>query len=77
MIILAYCNNTWINRYSAGHYVYLEGSIGMSGDKANLISPEMPPGQEACISFWYNMHGQNIGELSVLIKVHVQFSCIT
>ena len=52
--------------------MYLESSIGSSGDRANLLSPEISPAQESCLSFWYNMHdlhGQNMGTLSLLTKV--------
>ena len=47
----------------------MEGSLGSSGDRANLISPELLPAPEACFTFWYNMYGYNMGNLSLFTKV--------
>ena len=55
--------------FVVGHYIYMEGSLGSSGDRANLISPELLPAPEACFTFWYNMYGYNMGNLSLFTKV--------
>ncbi|WAR18860.1 MLRP1-like protein [Mya arenaria] len=51
-----------------GYYVYVETSFDKVGDKGHLISPQLPPSvQPACVAFWYNMHGAQIGSLKLEI----------
>ena len=54
-----------------GYYIYTEASSPRKiGDKARLISPQYLPksnGQE-CVTFWFHMHGANIGSLNVYIR---------
>ena len=56
-----------------GHYIYMEGSFGSAGDEARLISPELRSAPEACITFWYNMYGYEMGNLSLFLKVSKQY----
>ena len=51
----------------------MEGSFGSAGDRANLISPKLRPAPEACITFWYNMYGYEMGNLSLFSKVTTLF----
>ncbi|XP_052766854.1 MAM and LDL-receptor class A domain-containing protein 1-like [Mya arenaria] len=53
---------------SSGYYAYVETSFDKVGDKGHLISPQLPPSvQPACVAFWYNMHGAQIGSLKLEI----------
>ena len=38
-----------------------------AGDKADLYSLKFAPTQPKCVKFWFNMHGSNIGSLSVKV----------
>lgn len=58
---------------SGGSYIYLESSRPRKiGDKADLISPVLPPTSAAgsCFSFWYHMYGPSIGTLYVYATVY-------
>lgn len=53
---------------ASGQYIYLESSDGASGDKADLESPPLVQKTPMCLDFWYNMNGQGIATLYVLVK---------
>ena len=63
-----------ISHIFVGQYIYMEGSFGSAGDRAKLISPELRPAPEACMTFWYNMYGYEMGNLSLFSKVTTHFS---
>ncbi|XP_042866818.1 MAM and LDL-receptor class A domain-containing protein 1-like [Penaeus japonicus] len=51
-----------------GHYIYAYFDKD-SSEIARLISPDFDVGTSAaCLSFWYHMHGFEVGELSVKIQ---------
>jgi hypothetical protein len=52
-----------------GYYMYVESSYPRSkGHKAWLISKQLDTKTDGrCLTFWYHMYGQHIGELNVLI----------
>ena len=51
-----------------GHYVYIEANGHRQGAKARLIAPSYSGRSSTCFQFYYNMHGQQIGTLSVYKK---------
>ncbi|XP_021371354.1 MAM and LDL-receptor class A domain-containing protein 1-like [Mizuhopecten yessoensis] len=54
-----------------GHYMYIETSAPrLQGNIAWLVSETFPPTSASgrCISFWYNMYGQTIDTLTVLVR---------
>ncbi|KAG7165100.1 MAM and LDL-receptor class A domain-containing protein 2-like 1, partial [Homarus americanus] len=52
-----------------GHYIYV-GTTFKVERNATLISPPIDMGVNgACLSFWYHMHGFDIGMLQVLLQV--------
>ncbi|XP_030849640.1 MAM and LDL-receptor class A domain-containing protein 1-like [Strongylocentrotus purpuratus] len=51
---------------SSGHYVFIETSTLVAGDKAWLISEFSPP-SDGCFTFWYHMYGAGVGELNVYL----------
>lgn len=52
-----------------GHYIYIEASSRKRYDSAQIVSPSYSSPQGGCLSFWYNMHGSQIGTLNVNMKV--------
>ncbi|XP_064619815.1 MAM and LDL-receptor class A domain-containing protein 1-like isoform X2 [Lineus longissimus] len=52
----------------SGSYMYIEGTGTSPGVKAKLLSPEVPPGGERCLQFFYHMYGQHMGNLTVLLN---------
>ena len=41
----------------------------MPGDRAVLVSPVVPPSSlPRCLTFWYHMHGNGVGELEIQQK---------
>ncbi|XP_061175697.1 MAM and LDL-receptor class A domain-containing protein 1-like [Saccostrea echinata] len=52
----------------SGYYIFVETSGGRAGLKGSFQSPELPARQEACLHFWYNMNGVDMGSLDVLIE---------
>ncbi|XP_052272348.1 MAM and LDL-receptor class A domain-containing protein 1-like isoform X2 [Dreissena polymorpha] len=49
-----------------GHYSYIETSVGTQGDQSQLISPQLTATNDsACLTFWYHMHGLDIGSLKL------------
>ncbi|XP_078334103.1 MAM and LDL-receptor class A domain-containing protein 1-like [Crassostrea virginica] len=53
---------------ATGHYVYIEANGHRQGAKARLIAPSYSGRSSTCFQFYYNMHGQQIGTLSVYKK---------
>ncbi len=58
-----------------GHYLYLETSYPWrAGDKALVSTPVLPRHQNddslVCVSFAYDMFGENVGLLNVYVDVH-------
>lgn len=59
-------DHTFLNQ--EGHYIFVS-TIAQQNRSARLSSPILSSGEEAlCLSFWYHMHGTNIGRLQVLLK---------
>ncbi|XP_060564981.1 MAM and LDL-receptor class A domain-containing protein 1-like [Ruditapes philippinarum] len=53
---------------ATGQYVFIEASAPRKpGDKADLKSLKFAPTQPKCVNFWFNMHGSNLGSLSVKV----------
>ncbi|KAH9494979.1 hypothetical protein Btru_018315, partial [Bulinus truncatus] len=50
---------------SAGHYMYIEATNRHNGDSARLWSRAFSPKSGQCLSFFYHMHGSNMGTLSL------------
>ena len=50
-----------------GFYIYIEASGRKAGDKADLLTPVLPPTATTgyCFSFWYHMYGPSIGTLNI------------
>lgn len=52
-----------------GHYVFMESSAPMApNNTAHLISPQYAPqnpGSPICLTFYYQMYGQNVGTLNL------------
>ncbi|XP_006817542.2 MAM and LDL-receptor class A domain-containing protein 1-like [Saccoglossus kowalevskii] len=52
-----------------GYYIYVEGSIGLTGYTAQIASPVYEASPTAnCLRFWYHMYGASMGTLSVYIN---------
>ena len=52
-----------------GHYMYIEASSPrVRGDNAQLLSPSFSSPQGACLNFYYNMYGVDMGILNVIMK---------
>nr|XP_054757011.1 MAM and LDL-receptor class A domain-containing protein 1-like [Lytechinus pictus] len=49
-----------------GHYVFIETSTLLIGDKAWLLSEYSPP-SDGCFTFWYHMFGAGVGDLNVYL----------
>ena len=58
----------WIFCYFLGHYIYVETSGIRAGEKAKLLSQTFPATKGRCLTFWYHMYGEGMGELNVYIK---------
>lgn len=55
-------------------YIYIESSEpARKGDFASLVSEELPAKQDVCLSFYYNMYGQGMGELTVTLEVRTLY----
>lgn len=52
----------------SGHYIYVETSGIRAGEKAKLLSQTFPATKGRCLTFWYHMYGEGMGELNVYIK---------
>ncbi|RRO11748.1 fibronectin type III domain-containing protein, partial [Mesohalobacter salilacus] len=52
---------------STPNYIYTEGSNGLSGDEAFLVSPliDLSPLTDPALTFWYHMFGGDTGTISV------------
>ncbi|CAL1541465.1 unnamed protein product, partial [Lymnaea stagnalis] len=50
-----------------GHYLYIEGSQSFSKSKAGIMSPMMGPAKAKCLQFYFHMHGEDTGALTVKI----------
>ncbi|GFR70361.1 MAM and LDL-receptor class A domain-containing protein 1 [Elysia marginata] len=48
-----------------GHYMYIEATNQKMGDTARLWSQPFLPKQGQCLSFYYHMYGQGMGELAI------------
>ncbi|KAH3887672.1 hypothetical protein DPMN_011690 [Dreissena polymorpha] len=54
--------------HSDGSYFFIETSFPRRpNDKARLVSSQQTAGT-SCLSFYYNMYGQNVGALNVYVK---------
>lgn len=52
----------------SGHYLFVETSGISAGEKAKLLSQTFPATGGRCLTFWYHMYGEGMGELNVYIK---------
>ncbi|XP_055957693.1 MAM and LDL-receptor class A domain-containing protein 2 [Patella vulgata] len=53
---------------SKGKYIYIEASNPRkNGDKARLLSEDLPRSTNTCLKFWYNMNGAQVGTLRVWV----------
>lgn len=44
----------------------MDSSPARKGHSVELLSPQLSPNEnQACLSFWYNMHGLTVGNLTV------------
>ena len=60
---------------SKGYYLYIEASYPRrQGDKALLISPQLPFSGDMCLSFYYHMYGSKMGVLNVIVNGKVLIS---
>jgi hypothetical protein len=51
--------------------MYIESSNPrVQGDKARLSTPQYPPTNSMCLTFWYHMYGSDIGSLNVYISTY-------
>jgi hypothetical protein len=50
--------------HSGKHFMFLETSTGVAGDKSYLISPKLQPGMKS-MTFFYHMHGKTMGTMTV------------
>ncbi|CAC5422416.1 unnamed protein product [Mytilus coruscus] len=50
------------------YYMYIETSTMNSGQNARLISSLLSTDTQLCLSFYYHMFGDSIGELQVIIN---------
>lgn len=54
----------------AGHYAFIESSNPRQpGDYAWLQSPALEPSAALCMSFWFNMYGEDTGYLNIWIRL--------
>ncbi|XP_022107087.1 neuropilin-1a-like [Acanthaster planci] len=53
---------------STGHYLYIEASGPGVWDVARLLSPTHGPSPGFCLRFFYHMHGEHAGRLSVRLR---------
>lgn len=54
-----------------GYYIYTESSAPRKqGDNAKLVSPMFGNDRtgKSCFTFWYHMHGANVGRLNVYLR---------
>lgn len=51
--------------FIVGYYAYTAAENGNPGNVAKLESVEITSSPHQCLSFWYNMHGEDIGSLLV------------
>ncbi|XP_038077803.1 MAM domain-containing protein 2-like [Patiria miniata] len=62
----AYDHTLGVN--STGHYMYIEASGPGNWDIARLSSPISGPSPGFCLRFYYHMHGEDTGRLSVRLR---------
>ncbi|PIK45149.1 hypothetical protein BSL78_17989 [Apostichopus japonicus] len=55
---------------SAGWYIYLESTSGLTNDKARLLSSTLSVdnGTQYCMEFWHHMYGPNIASLNIYTR---------
>jgi hypothetical protein len=52
-----------------GSYAYIESSASrVQGEIARLKSPQFSSKTTICLSLWYYMYGDGIGDLTILLK---------
>ena len=52
-----------------GHYLYIMASTRKYMDKARLVSRLRPPTAKSCLTFWYNLNGRSIGNLTAYSNI--------
>ena len=58
-----------------GYYAYIESSgARVNGDNARLESLTMNPSQSYCLTFWYHLYGNSIGNINVRINVSAVYA---
>ncbi|XP_025085553.1 MAM and LDL-receptor class A domain-containing protein 1-like [Pomacea canaliculata] len=48
-----------------GHYIFIDSTTSLPGDKAQLVSETLHPTPGSCLVFYYNMNGAGMGSLNV------------
>ena len=48
--------------------MYIESTSRKRGDKARLLSPQMPKTRAQCVQFWFHMYGSTVGSLNLYKK---------
>lgn len=56
--------------FTEGSYAYFEANQGHLGFTAQLTSPPLtvPTGRTYCLSLWFYMYGEHVGDLSVYVQ---------
>ena len=64
---------------SSGHYIFIESSAPrVQGDKARDVSQAFPvQSNDACLSFYFYMYGNDIGSLSVYVLTNTTADSVT
>ncbi|XP_036360425.1 MAM and LDL-receptor class A domain-containing protein 1-like isoform X2 [Octopus sinensis] len=55
-------------RTRSGIYLYASAPWKSKKRAAHLVSPEFSGKDQICVQFWYNMYGENINKLEVIIR---------
>lgn len=59
----------YFNLLILGHYLHIEASMMLPGNKARLLSSSLRGSRETqCLQFYYHMYGSGIGQLSVYLQ---------
>lgn len=61
-----YSGPTGDHTTGSGNYMYVDASVGSSGNQAFLVGPEMQSSGPYCeMTLFYHMYGDHIGTLEV------------
>lgn len=51
--------------FVVGYYIYMDAATGSRGNKARIYSPSLDDTSEYCVRFYYNMNGEEMGQLNL------------